>query len=69
MNFKFKDEECKKGNHFYFLKVKLIGDPSLHLPKGTKELGHHSRNNRYLHNLVRAVGVYAWTSSIWISVA
>jgi len=67
VSFKFKDKKCEKGEHFYFLRVKLTGDPSLHLPKGIKKPRFYSRKSKYPHNLARAAGVYAWTSPVWIS--
>lgn len=68
ISFKFVEKKLEKGKHFYFLRVKLTGDPSFHLPKGTSELAAHVRESRYPHNLARAIGVYAWTSPVWIDI-
>ncbi len=67
--FAFTDEEVASGPHFYFLKVKLQGDPSLNVdgipannfPKPFEQ------NSRYPHNLARARGVFAWSSPVWIT--
>ncbi|MCD6407687.1 hypothetical protein J7L87_01380 [bacterium] len=68
MSFKFMDRKAEKGRHFYFLRVKLIGNSSFHLPRGTSELKPHVRESKYPHNLARAIGVYAWTSPIWLTI-
>lgn len=68
-SFEFEDTNVGKGEHFYFMKVKLTGDPSLNvdaipaenLPKPFEQ------NSRYPHNLARAQGVFAWTSPIWVN--
>jgi hypothetical protein len=65
----FEDNSLDPGWHFYFLKVKLHGDPSLNVdaipannfPKPFEQ------NSRYPHNLARAQGVFAWTSPVWVN--
>jgi hypothetical protein len=67
-SFEIKDSKAAKGEHFYYLKVKLKGDPSFNVdadpannfPKSFEQ------NSRYPHNLARAKGVFAWTSPVWM---
>jgi len=68
--FSFEDGEVPAGDHFYFLRVKLVGDPSLNLPgdPATNPLIAFSLDSRYPHNLARARGTFAWTSPIWVRV-
>ena len=69
LNICFVDEELSEGEHFYFLRVKLVGDPSFNIegnPKTNPRIP-FSQDSRYPHNLARARGVFAWTSPIWIS--
>ncbi len=69
-SFDFTDETAKKGNHFYILKVKLNGDPSLNIdgdPR-TNSIKPFEQNSRYPHNLARGEGVYAWTSPVRLQV-
>lgn len=63
----FTDTEAESGEHFYFLRIKLRGDPSFNLPPG-ESLTAHDRNSRYPHNLARARGVFAWTSPTWVRI-
>lgn len=68
-SFEFEDKDNLQGEHFYFLKIKLAGDPSLNVdaipennfPKPFEQ------NSRYPHNLARARGVFAWTSPVWVN--
>jgi len=60
------DTAVGTGEHFYFLRIKLVGDPSFNMPAGTS-LGAHSSDSRYPHNLARARGVFAWTSPVWLT--
>lgn len=67
-DFEFEDSSAAPGSHFYFMKVKLHGDPSLNVdaiaannfPKPFEQ------NSRYPHNLARAKGVFAWSSPVWV---
>ena len=65
---RFDDTGAGPGTHFYFLRIKLVGDPSFNSPIEDGELGPFSVDSRYPHNLARASGVWAWTSPIWVSV-
>ena len=69
-DFSFKDTNSKQGEHFYFLRVKLIGDPSLNMPgdPAKNSLRPFSSDGRYSHNLARARGPFAWTSPVWLRV-
>ncbi len=66
LQFGFVDTQVKKGSHFYFLRVKLAGDPSFNTKKLSKEMVPFSNSSRYPHNLARSIGVYAWTSPVWV---
>jgi len=66
MKLDFTDAGVEKGSHFYFLRVKLSGDPSFNTEKLSVEKGPFSITGRYPHNLARNSGVYAWTSPVWI---
>ena len=68
--FMFVDDQVEAGQHFYFLRAKLEGDPSLTIegdPK-TNPLDGHRFDSRYPHNLARARGPFAWTSPVWVTV-
>ena len=62
---RFRDETAAPGERFYFLRVRLEGDPSFNTPPGDN-LRPFRTEGRYPHNLARARGVFAWTSPIWI---
>ncbi|MFW5996818.1 MAG: DUF3604 domain-containing protein [Lentisphaeria bacterium] len=66
----YRDNTCPAGEHFYFLKVKLIGDPAFNVDTRlpTDFLKPFTQASRYPHNLARAQGPFAWTSPIWITV-
>jgi len=64
----FADSSAAVGEHFYFLRLKLVGDSSFNSPLQEGELGPFSVDSRYPHNLARARGVWAWTSPIWVTV-
>lgn len=68
VDFSYKDTKVSAGNHFYFLKVKLIGDPSYNFdPKENSYRVFESKGGNYPFNFARARGVFAWTSPIWIT--
>ena len=69
-NISFKDKNVEAGEHYYFLRVKLEGDPSLNLEKPVREshLIPFTLNSRYPHNLSRARSPFAWTSPIWVKI-
>lgn len=66
--FKAKDDSVEAGEHFYFLRVKLVGDPSFNTDPGEKSLKAFSNSGNYRHNLARARGVFAWTSPVWVTI-
>ena len=63
----FDDESASVGSHFYFLRVKLVGDPSFNI--GTENMQEYRAfqiNGRYAGNWARADGCFGWSSPIWI---
>jgi len=63
------DKELPIGNYFYFVRVKLIGDPSFNVEGGdpaSNSVKPFSQDSRYPHNLARAQGPFAWPSPIWV---
>jgi len=69
--FSWTDERASEGSHFYFLRVKLVGDPSFNrdgYDPTTNDPRPFSQDSRYPHNLARARGPFAWASPIWMSV-
>ncbi len=66
-SFEFEDKNAGQGEHFYFMKVKLFGDPSLNVDAIPSENfpKPFEQNSRYPHNLARGQGVFAWTSPVW----
>ena len=64
----YKDVNVSHGSHFYFLKVKLTGDPSYNIdPKENSYRVFEFVKGNYPFNFARARGVFAWTSPIWIT--
>ena len=66
----YKDIKRKKGEHFYFIRVKNVGDPSYNLV--TKDMNidiPHTFEGEYPHNLARAKGPFAWSTPIWVTIA
>jgi hypothetical protein len=61
------DAGAAPGTHFYMLRVKLVGDPGFNSPPGM-QLGAHTSDSPYPHNLCKARGVFAWSSPIWVDV-
>ena len=61
-----RDHGAGPGEHFYFLRVKLNGDPSFNMLPG-QSLQAHTSDSRFPHNLARARGIFSWTSPIWVS--
>lgn len=64
--FSFSDTDLIPGNHFYFLKLKLIGESALNSDPGLNSRKPFEIDSDYPHNLAKARGVFAWTSPIWI---
>ena len=67
-DFRFKDKNTQLGKHFYFLRVKLVGDSSFNIDPAENSLKPHSPDSKYPHNLARARGVFAWTSPVWLRI-
>ena len=65
----FRDETAQPGEHFYFMRVRLIGDPSFNIDPGENTTRtFEEMDGRYPSNLARARGVFAWTSPVWMKV-
>ena len=61
------DTELPTGRHFYFLRVKMVGDPSFNRDPGQpSDARPFYQDGAYPHNLARARGPLAWTSPIWV---
>ena len=66
----FADEGASIGSHFYFLRVKLVGDPSFNI--GTVNMQEYRAfrtAGRYAGNWARGDGCFGWSSPIWIEVS
>ncbi|MEX2672045.1 MAG: hypothetical protein WD294_08055 [Phycisphaeraceae bacterium] len=69
LTFKYEDTDAVPGVHFYFLRIKLVGDPSFNhagYDPATNDPRPFSQDSRYPHNLARARGPFAWTSPVWV---
>ena len=64
----FTDETVGEGKHFYFLNLKLVGEPGYNTDPAENSRAPFSVKSKYPHNLARARGVFAWTSPVWIDV-
>ena len=62
-------EDVGEGTHFYFLRVKLVGEAPYNFDPAENASAPFTRQSRYPHNLAKARGVYAWTSPVWVSCA
>ena len=65
----FYDEFVTPGEHFYFVKVKAVGDESFNEYYGDRDNYSPFVANVgvYRHNFARAKGPFAWSSPIWIN--
>lgn len=64
------DNDLSPGPHFYFLRLKLTGDPSFNrdgYEPATNDPRPFSQDSRYPHNLARARGPFAWSSPVWVT--
>lgn len=61
------EDDCATGEHFYFVRVKLVGNPSFNALPEENFVGPFKRAGDYPHNLARARGPFAWTSPIWVT--
>lgn len=66
--FSFTDHSAEKGAHFYFLKLKLVGEPGFNTDPAENSKEPFSAHGPYPHNMARARGVFAWTSPVWVKV-
>jgi hypothetical protein len=67
--YRFPDRGAAPGEHFYYLRVKLVGDPSFNLDPAENVLHRpFTQEGRYPGNLARARGVFAWTSPLWLRI-
>ena len=60
-------DDAAIGHHFYFVKVKLVGDPSYNI--GTENLQNYrpfQMEGNYPGNWARADGCFGWSSPIWV---
>lgn len=60
-------DDAAIGRHVYFVKVKLVGDPSFNI--GTEDLQDYrpfQMAGRYPANWARADGCFGWSSPIWV---
>jgi hypothetical protein len=64
----FTDSDLAPGHHFYFLKLKLVGEPALNSDPALNSKQPFEVDSDYPHNLARARGVFAWSSPIWIKI-
>ena len=68
LKFDFTDKTAGCGNHFYFVRVKTVGDPSFNEPDSN--LTHYNvfnaQNGPYRFNFARARGPFAWCSPVWV---
>jgi len=67
IEFELADEDASAGSHFYFVRVKLVGDPSFNI--GTENMHDYrafQMSGRYPGNWARADGCFGWSSPIWI---
>ena len=65
----FDDSDCGEGSHYYFVRVKLTGDPSFNAPGQPRDFYRpFAMDGKYPSNLANARGPYVWTSPIWVDV-
>ena len=67
----FRDQTAAPGRHYYFIRVKAIGDPSYNEPDSD-----HAQYNVFIgdkgiyrFNFARARGPFAWSTPIWVTIA
>jgi len=65
----FVDESVTEGTHYYYVRLKLVGDPSLNAPDHPRDFYRpFITEGPYASNLARARGPFAWSSPIWVTV-
>ncbi|MDW7658467.1 MAG: hypothetical protein SCM11_14960, partial [Bacillota bacterium] len=70
MMHEFRDQMAMPGRHYYFVRVKAVGDPSYNEPDSDHAQYNVFIGDRgiYRFNFARARGPFAWSSPIWIIV-
>lgn len=66
---RFLDPRPEPGEHVYYVRVKLAGDPSFNAPDGVMDPARvffSDDRARYPHNFARADGPFAWSTPIWL---
>ena len=66
---RFVDPQPESGEHVYYVRVKLAGDPSFNAPDGVTDperVFFSDDRSRYPHNFARAEGPFAWSTPIWL---
>ena len=58
------------GTHTYYVRVKLIGDPSFNEPDADPDVysGPFVRSGHYPFNFARVDGPFAWSTPVWVTV-
>ena len=64
------DENVAVGEHFYYVRVKAIGEDAFNEPDSIRDQpsGPFIRTGRYPFNFARARGPYAWCSPVFLTV-
>jgi len=66
---KFADHQITSGQHFYFVRVKCLGESSFNVQKGKKDFYKPFVNQgRFPGNFARARGPFAWCTPIWVKI-
>lgn len=65
----YSDLTVKNGPHFYFLRVRLDGEPGFNMAPELNGNNPFTTSGEYPHNLSRSQGCYAWTSPIWLNLS
>lgn len=68
VEFEWLDDRGGPGEHFYFLRVKLVGDPSFNTDPAENYLPPFKCAGNYPHNHARARGPFGWSSPVWVTV-
>lgn len=64
------DTQVYSGTHFYYVRVKAVGNPSFNEPQSikTQHSGPFIREGDYSFNFARAKGPFAWSTPIWVEI-
>jgi hypothetical protein len=63
----FRDADASPGEHFYFLRVKTIGDPGFNCDPAENRPEPFSQQGTFASNLARSRGPFAWSSPVWLT--